>query len=205
MRHRLVWRCLPALTLLCWGLVPTHAPAGEEFFFKPKDRILFLGDSITEQYDYTSAIEYYLVTRFPTWDLTFFNAGIGGDTAGGGHNRLARDVLSEKPTAVTINFGMNDGGYRGPDPNIYKNYIRNQENLTKKLTDAQVRVALLATSPVEGRVRKDRDTYNKTLETFCEGLKEVAKKHRAKQFDQFHPAWEVLKKMAADNARFRCF
>src|SRR5262249_13648221 len=40
---------------------------------------------------------------------------------------------------------------------------------------------------------------------FCEGLKEVAKKHGAKQFDQFHPAWEVLKKMAADNAKFRCF
>src|SRR5262249_50811479 len=25
------------------------------------------------------------------------------------------------------------------------------------------------------------------------------------QFDQFHPAWEVLKKMTADNAKFRCF
>src|SRR5205823_4114896 len=140
-----------------------------------------------EQYQYPEVIEYYLITRFPKWDLTFFNAGIGGDTAGGGFGRAGRDVLSEKPTAVTINFGMNDGGYRGPEPKIYANYIKNQHNLVKKLTDAQVRVALLSTSPVEGRKRKDGETYNKTLETFCEGLKEVAAKHGAKHFDQFHP------------------
>src|SRR5262245_43200999 len=87
--------------------------ASSDFFFKPKDRILFLGDSITEQYDYTNFLEYYLLTRFPQWDLKIYNAGIGGDTAGGGNGRALRDVLSENPTAVTINFGMNDGGYKG--------------------------------------------------------------------------------------------
>jgi len=97
-----VWMIAAALT--------ADAALAQEFFFKPKDRIVFLGDSITEQYDYTNFLEYYLVTRFPTWDLTIYNAGIGGDTAGGGNGRALRDVLSEKPTAVTINFGMNDGG-----------------------------------------------------------------------------------------------
>jgi len=65
--------CLAAV-LLCVALPPAHADSGD-FFFKPKDRILFLGDSITEEYRYPEAIEYYLVTRFPKWDLTFFNAG----------------------------------------------------------------------------------------------------------------------------------
>lgn len=180
------------------------APA-DEFFFKPKDRILFLGDSITEQYDYTNLMEYYLVTRFPTWDLTFFNAGIGGDTAGGGNNRAERDVLAEKPTAVTINFGMNDGGYRGPDDNIYKNYIKNQTALVKKLTDAKVRVALMATSPVEARKRKDGETYNETLGKFCEGLKGVASAHGALHVDQFHPALTVLQKLAEDKSTADCF
>src|SRR5687767_9326743 len=80
----------------------------EEFFFQQKDRVVFLGDSITEQYQYSSTIELYLTTRFPSWDLTFINAGIGGDTADGGAGRFTTHVLAEKPTAVTINFGMND-------------------------------------------------------------------------------------------------
>jgi lysophospholipase L1-like esterase len=187
------------------GLLGGQAAAADDFFFKPKDRVLFLGDSITEQYQYTNLIEYYLTTRFPTWDLTFYNAGIGGDTAWGGLNRAAGDVLREHPTAVTINFGMNDGGYRGPEKNIYDNYIRNQNALVKKLTDAGVRVALLSTSPVEARKRKDGEIYNKTLETFCEGLKGVAAEHGATQFDQFHPALAVLQKMAKDNTPFDCF
>ncbi len=205
MRTARTWRwAAVAAVVAVAGLLAGRA-AADDFFFKPKDRVLFLGDSITEQYEYTNLIEYYLTTRFPTWDLTFHNAGIGGDTAWGGLNRAAGDVLSEHPTAVTINFGMNDGGYRGPDKGIYDNYIRNQNALVKKLTDAKVRVALLSTSPVEGRKRKDGETYNKTLETFCEGLKGVAAEHGATQFDQFHPALAVLHKMAEDQTPFDCF
>src|SRR5262245_54920524 len=102
-------RILPFLLLV---LVGASAWAGEKpFFFKKGDRVLFLGDSITEQYQYSNTIELYLTTRFPDWDLFFLNAGIGGDTANGGAGRFQKHVLDEKPTAITINFGMNDGGY----------------------------------------------------------------------------------------------
>jgi lysophospholipase L1-like esterase len=196
---------LAAIVVLAAASAASPARAQDKFFFQPKDRIVFLGDSITEQYDYTNFIEYYLVTRFPSWDLVIFNAGIGGDTANGGNGRAARDVLSEKPTAVTINFGMNDGGYKAPDDNIYKNYMKNQEALVKKLIDAKVRVALMATSPVEGRKRKDGETYNGTLGKFCDGLKDLAGKYGATHVDQFHPALAVLKKMTDDKTSFDCF
>jgi lysophospholipase L1-like esterase len=197
---------LGALALVfALSLSAGRADAAEPFFFKPKDRIVFLGDSITEQYDYTNLIEYYLVSRFPTWDLVVLNAGIGGDTAGGGNNRAERDVLSEKPSAVTINFGMNDGGYKPPDEKVHANYIRNQIALVKKLTAAGVRVGLLATSPVEGRKRKDGEAYNETLGKFADGLKGIAAQNGAQFFDQFHPALAVLRKMAEDQAPFECF
>src|SRR5947209_19031856 len=106
MRMARTWRWVALAAVVAAGLLVGRA-AADDFFFKPKDRVLFLGDSITEQYEYTNLIEYYLTTRFPAWNLTFHNAGIGGDTAGGGNNRAAGDVLSEHPTAVTINFGMN--------------------------------------------------------------------------------------------------
>src|SRR5208337_1428535 len=45
------------------------------------DRIVFLGDSITEQRLYTTYLEGYTLARFPAMKLTFRNVGWGGDTA----------------------------------------------------------------------------------------------------------------------------
>src|SRR2546422_4395140 len=52
-----------------------------DFFIKDGDRVVFLGDSITEQRLYTTYIEAYALTRFPQWKLTFRNVGWGGDTS----------------------------------------------------------------------------------------------------------------------------
>ncbi len=68
----------------------------KDFFFKAGDRVLFLGDSITEQYQYSTDIELNLTTRFPNWNCLFLNAG----TATGGAGRFATHVLAEKPTAI---------------------------------------------------------------------------------------------------------
>src|SRR5687767_7772905 len=103
-------RRLPLLFVVLVAAAPLHA-ADKPFFFQKGDRVLFLGDSITEQYQYSNCIELYLTTRYPDWNLFFLNAGIGGDTANGGARRFQKHVLDEKPTAITINFGMNDGGY----------------------------------------------------------------------------------------------
>src|SRR5262245_55127752 len=118
---RTIRAVLFAVAMASWAVA--DEPAGK-FFFQSGDRIVFLGDSITEQYQYSSYIELYLTTRFPKWNLTFVNAGIGGDTATGGAGRFATHVLAEKPTAVTINFGMNDGGYGAFNANTHANYLK---------------------------------------------------------------------------------
>ena len=51
-----------------------------DFFIHDGDRVVFLGDSITEQRLYTTYIEAYVLTRHPQWRLTFAT-GWGGDTA----------------------------------------------------------------------------------------------------------------------------
>src|SRR5262245_19144075 len=76
----LMKRILP-LVLLRVVAAPACADDKKSFFFKKGDRVLFLGDSITEQYQYSNTIELYLTTRFPDWELFFLNAGISGDTA----------------------------------------------------------------------------------------------------------------------------
>src|SRR5438270_4323723 len=101
---------LSAVAVVALGAVPARAA---DFFFKDGDVVVMTGDSITEQHLYSNYVEMWTVTRFPHWQLTFRNTGIGGDTSRGGNGRFARDVLRYKPTAVTVDFGMNDGGY-GP-------------------------------------------------------------------------------------------
>ncbi|MBT3200791.1 MAG: hypothetical protein HN350_12845, partial [Phycisphaerales bacterium] len=51
------------------------------FFIKDNDRVVFLGDSITQQRLYTTYIEAYALTRFPEYKLTFRNTGWNRDTA----------------------------------------------------------------------------------------------------------------------------
>jgi hypothetical protein len=54
---------------------------GDGFQIHDGDRVVFLGDSITEQRLYTTYIEAYTLARHPKWNLTFRNSGWGGDTS----------------------------------------------------------------------------------------------------------------------------
>ncbi len=161
---------------------------------------MFLGDSITEQYQYSSEIERYLATRFPAWKLSFLNAGIGGDTAWGGMNRFQQHVLDEKPTIVTINFGMNDGGYGGFDANRAKAYAEQTGKMLDMAKTAGVRVALISPNAVDWRKNKDRLVYLETQKQFYAPLKEIAATHQFPFVDQYATTRATLEKLAADKA-----
>src|SRR5262245_63488952 len=117
--------------LACLALLACLAalPAGEQktavkkFFLKDGDTVVMIGDSITEQHLYSNYVEMWTVTRFPAWDLTFRNVGIGGDRSTGGNTRFKRDTAAYRPTAMTVDFGMNDGGYRAFDEATYRPYM----------------------------------------------------------------------------------
>src|SRR5688572_18262467 len=93
--------CMPgvlrSLILVVGALLASSARA-EEFFFRDGDRVVMIGDSITEQHLYSNYVETWVSTRFLAWDITFRNVGIGGDRSVGGNGRFKRDVLAHKPT-----------------------------------------------------------------------------------------------------------
>jgi len=176
----------------CTALTPLQA-ATAEFAIHDGDRVVLLGDSITEQRLYTTAIEAYTLARFPQWKLTFRNLGWSGDTAQGGLNRAPRDLLPLKPTFVTIDFGMNDHGYRAFDENIFKNYIEKQTGLVSLLKSNGARVALVTPQPIEDkRPDPDKDVRNESLRKMSDGLREVATKEGVLFADQFDPYMAVM-------------
>jgi lysophospholipase L1-like esterase len=192
--------CLPTPPAVAADPPPADRPAkGGEFFFKPGDRIVFLGDSITEQYQYSTDIELYLTTRFPDGNFTFINAGIGGDTAGGGAGRFKAHVLDEKPTAVTINFGMNDGGYGKFNPAGNKAFVERTEAMLDMAKKAGVRVALLSPNAVDPRRKSNGAEYLETQKQFYAPLKDVAAKYGTAYVDQYAVTRAATDRMAKDD------
>ena len=175
------------------ALLAQEAPRG--FFFEKGDRVVFLGDSITEQYEYSTDIELYLTTRFPTWNLTFLNAGIGGDSAGGGAARFANHVLAERPTAVLIDFGMNDAGYGAFNPGAAEGFVKNTEMMLDAADKARVRIALISPNAVDRRVQDRFKLYLETQKQFYEPLKTLAEKHGDAFVDQYAVTRAALAKM----------
>jgi lysophospholipase L1-like esterase len=197
-----------SLAFVLLFLAPAALPAADtadDSFFRKGDRVVWLGDSITEQYQYSTYMELYLTTRFPAWGLSFLNAGIGGDTATGGARRFQAHVLDERPTAVTIDFGMNDGGYGGFNPNSAANYAKQTEAMLQACKKAGVRVALISPNAVEIRSRPNLAIYLGTQQRFYAPLKELAAKYQVPFVDQYAITRRVLEKIAEDKARVRSF
>src|SRR5260370_19380140 len=92
---------------IAFALIALSCRAQDRFQLKPGDRVVFYGDSITDQRLYTTFIETYVLTRFPQLDVQFVHSGWGGDrvTGGGGGPidlRLRRGVIPYHPTVMTI-------------------------------------------------------------------------------------------------------
>jgi lysophospholipase L1-like esterase len=195
----LVRRCTLACLIVLLALVAVpageKAPAAKGFFIKDGDTVVMIGDSITEQHLYSNYVEMWTVSRFPAWKLTFRNVGIGGDTSPGGNGRFKRDVLAYKPTVLTVDFGMNDGGYRPFDEGRFANYMKGLHGIADQAKAAGIRVAWITPQPVEHNPNNAKaEAYNETLERFSDGVKEIAEKNGGIFVDQFHPYWAVIHK-----------
>lgn len=98
--------CSIAVMLLCAASFAQTVPA-----FKDGDRVVYIGDSITDGGHYHSYIWLFYATRFPYMNLKMYNGGIGGDVAYQMLKRLDGDILAKNPSYITLTFGMNDTGY----------------------------------------------------------------------------------------------
>src|SRR5438552_12219675 len=145
---------------LCFVAFVALQARAESFALKEGDRVVFYGDSITDQRLYTTFVEDYVVTRFPHEKIRFVHSGWRGDriTGGGGGPidlRLDRDVIAYRPTVMTIMLGMNDGSYRAFDPSIFDRYARGYEHIVTKVKQALpgVRLTLIQPSPFDDVTR----------------------------------------------------
>ncbi len=179
-----------------------HAKASN-FYLKDGDRVVFYGDSITDQRLYTTYIESYCVSRFPKSHFTFVHSGWGGDRVGGGGGgpidvRLKRDVLPYNPTVITICLGMNDGGYRDFDQGIFDTYMKGYRHIldTLKADLPKARITLITAPAFDDVTREPKfpGGYNATLKKYGEAVAGLAKEYNLTLADTNAPLVAALEK-----------
>jgi lysophospholipase L1-like esterase len=200
---------LKAVAVLLVVVILTCFSTAQDFYLHDGDRVVFYGDSITEQKLYTNFIEAYVRTRFPNLKIEFWNAGVGGDTVKGGWAgpvdvRLKRDVLAYKPTVVTIMLGMNDGQYRALEPKILDDYTTGYKSIvqTLKLELPGVRITALEPSPFDDITRSPQfaQGYNATMLRFGQFVREYGKEQGLTVADLNAPVVAEMQKARAWNA-----
>jgi lysophospholipase L1-like esterase len=167
------------LAILATSVAPSH---GQELVLHENDRVVFYGDSITAQRLYTRFVEDFILTRYPQLRVTFWNAGVPGDTVYGGYTgdlptRMKRDVFPHQPTVITIMLGMNDGYYMAFD----QKYLEVFKEGCRKLLDSiqtgapAARVTLISPTPYDEVTHgTEFAQYNDVVSRYSATVKELA-------------------------------
>lgn len=171
-------RTLPFLLLV------STAFAQGPYYLKEGDRVVFYGDSITDQRLYTTFVESYTVTRFPQMKVSFVHSGWGGDRVSGGGGgpidvRLKRDVYPYQPTVMTIMLGMNDGRYRAFDDGIFQTFADGYKQIVSNVKAAVpgIRITAIRPSPYDDVTRAPLfpGGYNAVLVKYGDFISQLAK------------------------------
>jgi len=141
-----------------WALLACAAQAGA-VRLENGQRVLFLGDSITQDGRYIAFLSAYLMAAYPERRLDIVNLGLGSETVSGLsephhpyprpnlHERLDRALAKTKPDLVFACYGMNDGIYYPFSEERFTAYREGIMRLIYKLQGAGVKGIVLLTPP----------------------------------------------------------
>lgn len=199
LRASFFWATALAFSL---ALVPfVAADDRAPFALQDGERVVFLGDSITQGGAYVVYLDAYVRTRFPDRKIELINHGLSSETINGMseddhpgrrpwvHDRLERDALRWKPDVLSVCYGMNDGNYFPMHPERFEKYKEGYGRLMEIVDRANIpRVYVLTPPPFDAYRRKAGDEkpvdygyrfpavdYDRTLEAYSEWL--LAQRH----------------------------
>lgn len=189
--------------LIAFALTTVSARSADTFYLNNGDRVVFYGDSITDQRLYTTLTETYVLTRYPKLNVTFFHSGWGGDKVSGGGGgpidlRLQRDVIAYKPTVMTVMLGMNDGRYQPATDENNKVFYAGFEHIVNTVRAALpgIRITAIEPSPYDDVTRAPlfAGGYNAVLVNFSRWIADYAKQNNLTIADFNTPMVNMLVK-----------
>jgi lysophospholipase L1-like esterase len=184
------------------------APAAEPaaLALQKGDRIVFLGDSITQAGNdhpkgYVQLIRQTLKGRHPDFAIEVIGAGVSGNKVPDLQRRLQKDVLDRKPTLVVVYIGINDVWHGEKDPargTPKDRYEAGLQDVVGRIQDAGARV-LLCTPSVIGEKADGSNTNDKKLDEYAEVGRSVARDRKVPVCDLRKEFLAYLKEHNPDN------
>lgn len=183
--------------------------------FQAGERVVFLGNSITEGGHYHSYIWLYYITHFPDRNMRMYSAGTGGDASWDMLERIEEDVYGKNPTVITATFGMNDSGYfeyDKPDAAAFAERQLHRVDTTFQAlqrimrSHADTRVILIGGTPYDETWKNEKNKpfpgKNATISKIIDMQKAAAVKNDWSFVDFFHPVLDVNKVQQAKDPAF---
>ncbi|MBN9518014.1 SGNH/GDSL hydrolase family protein [bacterium] len=165
-----------AVALLIAGSAGADDPAP----LQKGDRIVFLGDSITQAgvgpKGYVTMIKTALAEKHKDLEIEVIGAGISGNKVPDLQKRLERDVLSKKPTVVVVYIGINDVWHGENDPKrgtSKENFDAGLRDVVGRIKGAGARV-VLCTPTVIGEKKGGANKLDAQLDEYAGISRKVA-------------------------------
>jgi lysophospholipase L1-like esterase len=196
-----------AVSLLVVGTLNTAGWAQERGgpALKKGERIVFLGDSITQAgvgaKGYVTLLKNQLKEKYADLDIAVIGAGISGNKVPDLQRRLERDVLAKKPTIVVIYIGINDvwHGERNPANGTSKEkFEEGLREIVGKIKDGSARV-ILCTPSVIGEKTAGANNLDAKLDEYSAISRKVAKDCKVQLCDLRKAFVDYLKKNNPDD------
>jgi lysophospholipase L1-like esterase len=171
----------PALAL--FALTAATAPAASDPAVKLQkgDKIIFLGDSITQggggKSGYITLVRDALEKHHKDLGIEVVNAGISGNKVPDLEKRLMKDVLDKKPTIVVIYIGINDVWHGEKDPangTPKDKFEAGLKDIIKQIQDGGAKV-ILCTPSVIGEKKPGTNKLDAKLDEYAGVSRSVAK------------------------------
>lgn len=172
------------LRVLCAGLFSLamiySVHADELVPLKKGERIVFLGDSITQggvgPKGYVTKIKETLQAKHKDLDIEIIGAGISGNKVPDLQKRVEKDVIAKKPTIVYIYIGINDVWHGEKDPargTTPEKFEAGLKEVIGKCTDAGAKV-ILCTPTVIGEKKAGGNKLDAKLDEYAGISRKVA-------------------------------
>ncbi len=149
-------------------------------------RVVFLGDSITQAGGYIGFVSYSLEKAYPKTDFNFLGLGLASETVSGlseeGHaggkfprpcltERLGRVLEKAKPEVVFACYGMNDGIYLPLEKDRFAAFQKGIATLIAQSQAAGVKQIYLVTPPIYDFAAKPNEfNYDAVLTEYAKWL-----------------------------------
>ena len=188
---------LSTLGLALWSLGLTGPAAAEEPHLKAGDKIVFLGDSITQggvaPSGYVTLVKEAITTKLKDLNIHVIGAGISGNKVPDLEKRLDDDVISHKPSIVVIYIGINDVWHSQNGKGTPKeDFDAGLRRIIKKINEAGARV-ILCTASVIGEKTGEHNPLDEMLTTYCDISRKVARETKSQLLDLRKQFVEYLK------------